>query len=164
MVRRDVFVVSTPLGEDERFAILRPELLRAAPFPLPKSLGDWRHAFHDFVRSVAALREDELRAQLAGMGLPDDDIEDQIKRARNLHHLNGEVTWECTTAVGYRNVYRQEVIRKTAVAGPRPYQRMYDLRCGDCGHEYGTEGCDVHNRRCPRCQGGPWGPPISLIA
>jgi hypothetical protein len=163
MVRRDVFVVSTPIGEDERFAILHPEQMQVAPFPLPRSLGDWRRAFHDFVRSIAALRESELRAQLAGMGLPGNDIEDQIERARNLHRLSGEVAWECTTTVGYRNVYRQEVIRKTGVTGTRPYQRIYFLRCGDCGDEYDAEGCDIHNRRCPQCQGGASEPRITPI-
>jgi hypothetical protein len=165
MVRRDVFVVSTPIGgEDERFAILHAERMLAAPFPLPRSLGDWRRAFHDFVRSVAALREDELRSQLTGMGLLDNDIEDQIERARNLHRLSGEVAWECTTTLGYRNVYGQEVKRKTDIAGTRPYQRVYFLRCGNCGHEYGAEGCDIHDRSCPRCQGGASAQRITPIA
>jgi hypothetical protein len=164
MVRRDVFVVSTPIGEDERFAILHLEQMRVAPVPLPQSLDDWRRAFHDFVQSVAALKEDELRAQLAGMGLPGNDIDDQIERARNLHRLSGEVVWECTTTLGYRNVFRQEVVRKTGAAGTNPYQRVFFLRCGDCGHEYGAEGCDIHDRRCPRCQGGASEPRITPIA
>jgi hypothetical protein len=162
-VRRDVFVVSTPIGEDERFAILHPERMQVAPFPLPQSLDDWHRAFHDFVRSVAALKEGELRAQLAAMGLLGNDIEDQIERSRNLHRLSGEVVWECTTTLGYRNVYRQEVVRKTEIVGTRPYQRVYFLRCGDCGYEYSAEGCDIHNRRCPRCQGGVSAPRITPI-
>jgi hypothetical protein len=66
MVRHDVFVVTTPIGEDERFAVLHPERMRVAPCPLPQSLVEWHRVFHDFVRSVPALSEDELRAQLAG--------------------------------------------------------------------------------------------------
>ena len=26
--------------------------------------------------------------------------------------------------------------------------------CGDCRGEYGANGCDLHARRCPVCQGG----------
>jgi hypothetical protein len=164
VLRRDVFVVSTPIGEDERFAIVHPEGMRIVPFAVQRSLGDWRRVFQDFVRSLAALTESELRGQLAGMGLSRDDVEAQIDRARNLHHFSGEVAWECTTAPGYRNVHGQEVVRKTATGGTRPYQRVYVVRCGGCGHEHRVEGCDVHNSRCPRCQDVASAPSMTPIA
>lgn len=28
------------------------------------------------------------------------------------------------------------------------------LRCLECSYEYGANGCDVHIRKCPKCQGG----------
>lgn len=31
------------------------------------------------------------------------------------------------------------------------------LVCLDCKYEYGANGCDIHNRKCPKCQGGKAG-------
>ena len=38
-------------------------------------------------------------------------------------------------------------------------QRIYVLRCDHCGYEYGANGSDAHERKCPRCQGGRPGLP-----
>lgn len=45
-------------------------------------------------------------------------------------------------------------------------QRIYHLKCcrivagRDCGYEYGANGADAHNRKCPECQGGAKGEPL----
>ncbi len=31
---------------------------------------------------------------------------------------------------------------------------VYVLQCGGCRHEYGANGSDIFQRRCPACQGG----------
>ena|SRR5471030_2381720 len=59
-----------------------------------------------------------------------------------------------TTAVGYENVNRQAVVQETGLAGNLPGQRLYILRCRACEHRYGANGCDIHLRRCPNCDGG----------
>jgi hypothetical protein len=59
-----------------------------------------------------------------------------------------------TTEPGYRNRNGQVVIRATHLAGTDHYQYVYVLRCGDCGHEYGANGSDIFQRKCPNCQGG----------
>jgi hypothetical protein len=59
-----------------------------------------------------------------------------------------------TTEPGYRNRNGQVVIRSTHLAGTDHYQYVYVLRCGNCGHEYGANGSDIFQRRCPNCQGG----------
>lgn len=65
-----------------------------------------------------------------------------------------------TTAVGYRNHNRQQVTRHTDRAGNLPGQRLYVLRCLDCGHEYGANGCDIHLRKCPAHMNGQPGLPV----
>lgn len=59
-----------------------------------------------------------------------------------------------TTTPGFVNRNRQFVVKRTTLEGNLAGQKMYALRCGHCGHEYGANGCDIHIRRCPRCQKG----------
>lgn len=61
-----------------------------------------------------------------------------------------------TTRPGYVNRNRQTVIRPTGLPGNDHMQYIYVLRCGnpECGHEYGANGSDIFQRKCPRCQGG----------
>ena len=66
-------------------------------------------------------------------------------------------TSERTTDVGYENLNQQTVVRQTDLPGNLPGQTVYVLKCGRCGAEYGTNGCDIHLRRCPSCMGGPPG-------
>ena len=67
-----------------------------------------------------------------------------------------------TTDVGYENRNRQLVMRRTAELGNDHNQRIYVLRClnPECRLEYGANGSDVFQRKCPRCQGGRPGLPI----
>jgi hypothetical protein len=152
-MRHDFFVVSTGSADGERFAIIRHATIPIAPsFWL--SPEDRLRAFAAHLRTATFVTEDEIRMQLAGMSLPSDDVEDHIERARRMHTDYKEFVWERTTTVGYRSNRRQEVLRKTRLAGSLADQRVYVLRCCDCGHEYGANGCEIHDRRCPRCQGG----------
>jgi hypothetical protein len=64
-----------------------------------------------------------------------------------------------TTEPDYTNRNRQVVIRGTDLPGTDHFQYVYLLRCGDCGHEYGANGSDIHLRKCPNCQGGAPGLP-----
>jgi len=61
---------------------------------------------------------------------------------------------ERTTDVGYENLNEQTVVRATSLEGNLPGQKVYVLKCGRCGVEYGANGCDIHLRRCPTCMGG----------
>ena len=67
-----------------------------------------------------------------------------------------------TTDVGYINRNHQAVLRKTSWLGNDHNQRVYVLRClnPECGHEYGVNGSDIFQRKCPSCQGGKPGLPI----
>jgi hypothetical protein len=65
-----------------------------------------------------------------------------------------------TTEPGYRNRNGQVVVRKTALPGNDYNQITYVLRCEQCEHEYGANGSDIFQRRCPAHDGGASGPPI----
>ena len=63
-----------------------------------------------------------------------------------------------TTDPGYRNPNHQEVLQNTGFPSDSfPGQKIYRLRCNGCSHEYGSNGCDIHIRRCPSCQQGARG-------
>ena len=61
---------------------------------------------------------------------------------------------EETTRPGYTNRNNQTVLRGTRLPGNDHNQYVYVLRCGNCGHEYGSNGSDNWQRRCPACDGG----------
>ena len=62
-----------------------------------------------------------------------------------------------TTAPGYLNRNHQKVIRKTNTRGTDHGQWVYVLECTRCGIEYGANGSDIFQRKCPQCQGGAAG-------
>jgi hypothetical protein len=60
-----------------------------------------------------------------------------------------------TTRPGYVNQpHSQVVIRNTGLPGNDKNQYVYQLGCSHCGHVYGANGSDIHERKCPMCQGG----------
>lgn len=62
-----------------------------------------------------------------------------------------------TTETGYRNRNGQVVLRKTNLPGNDHNQFIYVLRCENCGHEYGANGSDIFQRRCPNHDTGKEG-------
>lgn len=58
---------------------------------------------------------------------------------------------------GDLNRNRQRLIAKTARPGTDHNQYVWHLRCEACGVEYGANGSDFHQRKCPACQGGAAG-------
>lgn len=63
-----------------------------------------------------------------------------------------------TTRPGYRNGNGQVVVEDTRFPSESfPGQRVYRMRCGQCGFEYGSNGCDIAARLCPGHQGGARG-------
>jgi hypothetical protein len=59
-----------------------------------------------------------------------------------------------STTPGFTNPHGQTVVRRTETPGTDHLQWVYVLRCGSCGSEYGANGSDCWQRRCPSCQGG----------
>ena len=60
-----------------------------------------------------------------------------------------------TTTPGYVNPNGQMVVRDTGFASEsRAGQRVYEMRCGQCGFQYGSNGIDCEKRLCPGHQGG----------
>lgn len=46
------------------------------------------------------------------------------------------------------------VIAATDLPGTDHGQHIYVFRCGSCIHEYGSNGSNNFQRKCPKCQGG----------
>ena len=69
-----------------------------------------------------------------------------------------------TTQTGYVNRNGQVTIRNTDLAGNDHLQDTYQLACSHCGHNYGSNGSDIFERKCPKreCQGGK--PGLALTA
>src|SRR2546427_1737443 len=120
-MRNDFFVVKAPDADSERFAILWRDTIPVGAHLW--SLAEMQRVFLAHFRTLTFISETQIRADLAKMRLPMDDIEDQIDRARRIVTSRNQITWEQTTKVGYRNENAQEVIRKTTAVGTGPGQR-----------------------------------------
>jgi hypothetical protein len=59
-----------------------------------------------------------------------------------------------TTEPGYVNPNGQVTVRNTGKPGTDHLQYIYQLACSRCGHVYGANGSDIHERKCPSCQSG----------
>jgi hypothetical protein len=155
-VRRRPFVHCVPHPEGERFLILDPETMIARTFP-PKPGERWADAMRRFFADEPLLTEQDLRTRLRELGMDDVAANAHIERARKQTSLNTEFSWDHVTTIGYRNREGQQVIRKTNREGSAPGQRVFILQCTVCDHEYGSDGCDIYDRLCPKCQDGPPG-------
>jgi len=59
-----------------------------------------------------------------------------------------------TTDIGFINKNNQWVMKETDLASNHDNQKIYWMECGECQSNYGANGCDIHIRKCPNCQGG----------
>ena len=57
-----------------------------------------------------------------------------------------------TTEIGYRHHNDQVVIQNTGLPGTDHNQIVYIIRCERCHNQYGSNGSDIHLRKCPNCQ------------
>ena len=74
----------------------------------------------------------------------------------NAGFSSGDGRW---TQIGKVNDNRQKNHGKRGHPGNDHLQYSYKLECLDCGHCYGANGSDIHERKCPECQGGAVGIP-----
>lgn len=61
--------------------------------------------------------------------------------------------------IGAVNRNAQQVLGHQGLKGTDHGQRAYGVHCQQCGHEYGANGSDLHERKCPACQEGAPGIP-----
>lgn len=69
--------------------------------------------------------------------------------------------------LGDININDQVLIARTTHPGNDHMQYVWVLVCARrlpdgsiCGHRYGANGSDFHQRKCPTCQGGAAGPSV----
>lgn len=72
----------------------------------------------------------------------------------------GQAMSKGTTIPGYKNANGQITIRNTGIPGTDHLQSVYHIVCSGCGNNYGVNGSDIHDRKCPKCQGGMPGLPL----
>ncbi len=66
--------------------------------------------------------------------------------------------------IGYVNPNGQLCCGHLGVGGTDYLQFAYKVGCTRCGVVYGANGSDMHERKCPECQGGKEGIPYWLNA
>ena len=76
------FVVSAPSFDGERFAIFRPGTVPSSEVFESCTVDGWPEARSWSRYAAELLTETEAREQLEEMGLSEDDVDDQIRRAR----------------------------------------------------------------------------------
>jgi hypothetical protein len=65
-----------------------------------------------------------------------------------------------TTQIGYKNRNNQRNLGTQEIKGTDYGQYSYKLKCLKCGNEYGSNGTDIFERKCPACQNGRPGIPF----
>jgi hypothetical protein len=155
-----VIVVSTVEADGERFFIMQPPQemdLVAAMASVPKFTSSaeakaWvRQRWEQHLHSLPALSEAGARQELAHCGFTLTDVEEKLAKARRAREWAQQTSFDWLTEIGYRNGHGQTVTRKTDRFGTRPFQRVYVMRCEDCGREHDVDGCDIPAARCPEC-------------
>lgn len=59
-----------------------------------------------------------------------------------------------TTVTGFINRNNQQNNGPTGQPGTDHGNYFYSMKCLYCGYEYKANGSDIHQRKCPKCQGG----------
>jgi hypothetical protein len=90
------------------------------------------------------------------MGSQNVKVDDKRLFVKASRYVDGTTT---TTQIGYTNKKNQMNKGHRHQPGNDHGQYSYRLACLFCGHEYGANGTDIFQRKCPECQGGKPGIP-----
>ena len=114
----------------------------------PASIYAWWFIFHLAVCPVRArfAQDGEVAHDAAGPGTHQDD--------GTLTMIGFQDGGGPTVKIGYVNRNDQECQGHRGHAGTDHKQLAYRMQCRHCDHIYGANGSDVHQRKCPECQGG----------
>lgn len=97
--------------------------------------------------------EDLLLIARGGAPTPAEWGEFRLEQSRR-----GKGEWRSGTGpsvqIGFVNPHGEICTGHRGAAGTDHLQYAYRAECGHCGHLYGANGSDMHERRCPNCQGG----------
>jgi hypothetical protein len=79
----------------------------------------------------------------------------------NMNDIAMQIQWQEgsgeSVEIGYLNPNDQQCCGHCGVPGTDHGQYAYKTECTICGYVYGTNGSDMHERRCPECQEGAAG-------
>jgi hypothetical protein len=68
------------------------------------------------------------------------------------------------TIPGTVNRNGQITIRNTGEPGTDFGSYKYQVACSNCGYNYGANGGDIWERKCPKCGSGKLGLPLETIS
>jgi len=81
--------------------------------------------------------------------------------AQQIHSVEWRSGTGDSVQIGYLNPHGQKCCGHCDVDGTDHLQKAYKVECSLCGFVYGANigavGSDMHERRCPECQGGAVG-------
>jgi hypothetical protein len=139
------------------FLLVQPRHERAMSEAEEEIRERWQGRIHVGLEQTSSRSELTSAAEVSAVQPrdPREPIQRKAREARSSRASRG------TTSVEYVSSRNQEVIRRTDHPGTDHGQRIYVLRCGECQHEYGANGSDIFQRRCPVCQKGAAGLGIS---
>ena len=79
----------------------------------------------------------------------------------NMNDTDIQIEWQEgngeSVKIGYLNPHGQRCCGRSGMPGTDHRQYAYKTECTICGYVYGTNGSDMHKRRCPECQEGAAG-------
>ena len=152
-MRSDVVVFLASSGEAESFVLFERDSVLSQVHDWT-SIDEYMERLQlqaaAVLKDTPQLDEGEVRSTLQSRGFGIDDIDAQIRRARNLPKMVGATVYQWTTKVGATNQHGQTVIAKSAVTPATPEYLIYTLRCSFCGTEHLSKAVDVHRCACPR--------------
>ena len=161
----DLAVLLVPSPDGERFVVAEMDVFLAhflRAFANTSTTGERLDAMLEHLRAYPVLDAAAVRERLRARGMTGDEADRWIARARRMTTMAGSATvaFERITRIGYTNTDAQAIVARTDSFRPDG-QRVFVMRCGACGHEYGSYGCDAHIRTCPTCQDGQPGLPVT---
>ncbi|MFA6012476.1 MAG: hypothetical protein WC799_20970 [Desulfobacteraceae bacterium] len=75
--------------------------------------------------------------------------------------MDSRIKWKegqgYSVKIGFLNPNGQLCCGHCEVPGTDNNQYAYKTECTICGYVYGANGTDMHERKCPECQGGAMG-------
>lgn len=155
-MRSDVAVFVVPATEGQSFVLFERDALAGDCMREPwSSIEDVMLRMHrhvlDVFKDAPRLSEPALRAALEARGFDSNDIDAQIRRARNAPHISSTMAtvYERTTRLGATNEHGQIVVRKSVVIPIKAEDWLYTLRCSVCGTDHEATAVEVHRTHCP---------------
>lgn len=111
----------------------------------------------DFTSQFTDEKLKEFQNILSNMGLKMNVSRVEKEKNNGKNDMN-RIIWNSSdlksTQLGYINKNQQKNLGKTDEKGTDNNQYFYKMECLKCGYKYNSNGTDIWQRKCPKCQSG----------